>query len=105
MSMLKRQNSLRRLSLALLLGAAIGLTGCAENQFLNDLTGEPKSGVSADRAGVPRVDAREKIWPNLADVPARPAAPPPLTQREAEQSELLRARSQGLDLLQQREVR
>lgn len=96
----QKTNFFHKLLLLSLCGMA---AGCADTQILNDLTGEPAPGPMANRAGILRVDSREAVWPNLADVPSRPAAVPSLLQRSSQQTRLEMERQEGLSLLQARQ--
>jgi len=83
----------------ILLVSCAFLVACADNSFLNDLTGEPPPGAMANRAGILRVDSRDAVWPNLASVPARPTNVPPLATRTTQQTALENERQAGLALL------
>lgn len=99
MAYVKPQQKANFFKLAALLGLCGFLGGCADNQIINDLTGEPAPGDMANRAGILRVDSREAVWPNLASVPPRPTDVPPQQQRDAERLTLEAQRQQGLALL------
>jgi hypothetical protein len=89
---------------AVLIGACIALTACADSEMLNSLTGEPSAGAMANRAGILRVDSQEAVWPNLASVPERPTDVPPIGQREAQKDQLESERYKGLSLLEAKQV-
>lgn len=107
MELTKHQRKIGHLSRAARASMTIllltGLAACADSTILNDLTGEPERGSMANRAGILRVDSREAVWPNLADVPPRPANVTPLATRQQERDALAADREAGLKLLQMRE--
>lgn len=88
----------------MLLVACIALSGCADTKWINGLTGEPDDSIGQNRAGIPRVDSQGAHWPNLATVPPRPGDVPPLAARQQQVGQLSQDRSDGLMLLQGRNV-
>ncbi|MGB4100795.1 MAG: hypothetical protein WBK91_02645 [Alphaproteobacteria bacterium] len=88
----------------MLLVACVALSGCAETKWLNSLTGEPDESIGQNRMGIPRIDSRGAQWPNLSTVPPRPDNVPPLSARQQQAGQLGQDRTDGLTLLQTRNV-